>query len=385
METYARLPVAFERGEGAYLYDDQGRQYLDALSGLAVCGLGHAHSGVQQAIAEQAGKLLHTSNIYQIPIQATLAAELCRLSGMDKAFFGNSGAEANEAAIKLARLYGHNQGIATPVIVVAEDAFHGRTMATLTATGNTKLQAGFGPMLEGFCRVPYNDLQAIERLADRSDIVAVLMEPVQGEGGVVVPDNDYLPGIRTLCHDQGWLMMLDEVQTGNGRTGHFFAYQGSINAKPDVVTTAKGLGNGVPIGVCLAHGDAANTLSAGTHGSTFGGNPLACAAALAVLQALTQEGLIDRAAQAGELIMQRLQSQLKGSNRVKDIRGSGLMIGIELASPLVDLVNQALKQGLLLNVTQGKVIRILPPLIISDEQAEQIVDTIVALIATEGS
>ena len=385
METYARLPVAFECGEGAYLYDGEGRQYLDALAGIAVCGLGHAHAGVQQAIAEQAGKLLHTSNIYQIPIQEALAAELCKLSGMDKAFFGNSGAEANEAAIKLARLHGHHQGMATPTIVVTEGAFHGRTMATLAATGNASVQAGFGPMLEGFCRVPYNDLQAIERLADRPDIVAVLVEPVLGEGGVVVPNSDYLSGIRTLCNAQGWLMMLDEVQTGNGRTGNFFAYQGGDNAQPDVVTTAKGLGNGVPIGVCLAQGDAANALSVGTHGSTFGGNPLACAAALTVLKTLTQTGLIDRAAQLGELITQRLQSQLKGNNQVQDIRGSGLMIGIELANPPADLVNRALKQGLLLSVIQDKVIRILPPLIISDEQAERIADTIVDLITVEES
>lgn len=381
METYAPLPVAFKRGKGVYLYDENDRAYLDALSGLAVCGLGHAHPAVQAALNEQAGNLLHTSNLYHIPVQEALAAELCAISGMEKVFFGNSGAEANEAAIKIARKHGRNQGVQVPTIVVMEGAFHGRTIATLTASGSRKVQAGFEPLVEGFCRAPYNNMEALEHIAvNCPEVVAVMLEPILGESGVIVPDADYLTRIRALCDAQGWLMMLDEVQTGNGRTGNFFAYQAS-DILPDVVTTAKGLANGVPIGACLATAEAAEALQIGNHGSTFGGNPLASAAALAVLKTLQSERLIERAGQLGELMQKRLHERLRGNNRVRDIRGQGLMIGIELTPPIAsDFAEQALQQGLLLNVTQGNVVRLLPPLILTDAEAEKIVDMVSGLI-----
>lgn len=386
MNTYARLPVAFERGQGPYLYDEQGKEYLDALSGIAVCGLGHAHPAVQAALTQQAGSLLHTSNLYQIPVQEKLADKLCALSGMEKVFFGNSGAEANEAAIKLAKYYGHNRDIKLPTLVVMDGAFHGRTMATLTASGNRKIQAGFDPLLEGFCRAPYNDMEALQSIAaNRFDIVAVMLEPILGEGGIVVPAPDYLASVRALCDSQGWLMILDEIQTGNGRTGTFFAYQAS-GIVPDVVTTAKGLGNGMPIGVCLARGEAAQTLGPGSHGSTFGGNLLACAAGLAVLQTLEDEQLIARADQVGKLMLARFQEKLQGNNQVLQIRGQGLMMGIELACGMgASLAQRALSRGLLLNVIGDSVIRLLPPLIISDEQAMQIVDTVSELIEEQAT
>ena len=286
METYKRLPVAFARGAGAYLEDTDGKKYLDALTGIAVCGLGHAHPNVTRAIADQAGALTHTSNLYEIPLQTSLAEKLCARSGMDKVFFGNSGAEANEAAIKIARLHGHNQGIEKPTVVVMEGSFHGRTMATLTATGNRKVQAGFEPLLKGFVRAPFGDADAVALIAKNNpDVTAVLVEPVLGEGGVIIPADDYLARLRAICDEHNWLLMLDEVQTGNGRTGAYFAYQ-KAGILPDVVTTAKGLGNGVPIGACLARGHAADILQPGNHGSTFGGNPLVCAAAHAVLDTL---------------------------------------------------------------------------------------------------
>lgn len=386
MNTYAPLPVAFERGEGAYLYDGEGKAYLDALSGLAVCGLGHSHPEVSEAITRQAGRLLHTSNLYRISLQEELAKALCELSGMDKVFFCNSGAEANEAAIKLARIHGHKKQIEKPAIVVTEGAFHGRTMGALTATANPLIRTDFEPLLSDFYRVPYNDLEALRALAEQhSTIVAVLLEPILGEGGVVVPEDDYLAGIRSICDQHGWLMMLDEVQTGNGRTGHFFAYQGS-GILPDVVTTAKGLGNGVPIGALLACGDAAKALSVGTHGSTFGGNFLACAAALAVLKTLQKDQLISNAKVLGDLMIETFRERLKGANQVKSIRGKGLMIGIELVKPLnSDLVAKALERGLLINVIQNKIIRLLPPLIINQEQALEMVETVYELIMTEGS
>ncbi|MDH3643513.1 MAG: aspartate aminotransferase family protein, partial [Gammaproteobacteria bacterium] len=310
METYGRLPVAFTRGEGAYLFDTDGKRYLDGLCGLAVTGLGHAHPRVTAAIADQASALLHTSNLYEIPLQARLADRLCELSGMDRVFFGNSGAEANEAAIKIARLYGNKRDVKRPTIIVLDDSFHGRTMATLTATGNRKVHAGFEPLLSGFVRAPYNDVDAVQQIANNNqDVVAVMAEPVLGEGGVIISDDDYLPGLRAICDANDWLLILDEVQTGNGRTGKFFAYQ-HTDILPDVVTTAKGLGNGVPIGACLARGVAAETLQPGNHGSTFGGNPLACSAAHAVLDGLTEDHLIERAAELGERILDGLSTAL---------------------------------------------------------------------------
>jgi acetylornithine/N-succinyldiaminopimelate aminotransferase len=380
METYKRLPVAFTRGAGCWLEDDGGKRYLDALSGIAVCGLGHAHPGVTQAITEQAGALLHTSNLYEIPLQERLASRLCDLSGMDRVFFANSGAEANEAAIKIARLYGHGRGLSRPSIIVMENSFHGRTMATLTATGSRKVQAGFEPLLTGFLRAPFNDIDAVRKIAENAnEVVAVLVEPVQGEGGITVPDPAYLPRLREICDTYGWLLMLDEVQTGNGRTGRFFAYQ-HTDVLPDVVTTAKGLGNGVPIGACLARGAAATVFGPGNHGSTFGGNPLVCAAAHAVLDALQHDGLIARAAELGTRIIDDLRVRLAGNNQVRDVRGQGLMIGIELAAPCSHLVTAGLEAGILLNVTRDNVIRLLPPLTLSDTEADLVVDRVAGLI-----
>lgn len=379
MPTYKRLPVTFVRGEGAWLWDSDDKQYLDALSGIAVCSLGHANAHVAQAICEQARRLLHTSNIYGIANQARLGDRLCRVAGMDKAFFGNSGAEANEAAIKLARRYGHNKGIANPTIIVAEGSFHGRTLATLSATGNTKIQAGFEPLVPGFVRVPYNDVAALEGLADNPDIVAVLVEPIQGEGGINLPAADYLERIRALCDQHDWLMMLDEIQTGMCRTGQWFAYQHS-RAVPDVMSVAKALGNGMPIGACLARGKAAEVLQPGSHGSTFGGNPLACAAALAVLEEMETRDLASRARDLGIRLLQGLEQALEGCERVRAIRGQGLMVGVELDQPCGELVQQALDAGLLINVTADRVIRLLPPLILSDEELARIVATLAGLI-----
>jgi acetylornithine/N-succinyldiaminopimelate aminotransferase len=380
METYKRLPVAFARGEGSWLVDTEGRRYLDALTGIAVCGLGHAHPRVTRAIAEQAGTLLHTSNLYRIPLQEQLADRLCALSGMERVFFGNSGAEANEAAIKIARLYGNQRNVGKPSIIVMDTSFHGRTMATLTATGSRKVQAGFEPLLTGFLRAPFNDVDAVASIARNSqDVVAILVEPVQGEGGIYVPNADYLARLRRICDDHGWFLMLDEVQTGNGRTGRYFAYQ-HTDILPDVVTTAKGLGNGIPIGACLARGKAATVFGPGNHGSTFGGNPLVCAAALGVLDALEQDGLIARAELLGSRILSGLRHRLAGNNRVRDIRGLGLMIGIELADPCGELVTQGLADGILINVTRDNVVRLLPPLTLTDAEADAIVERVAALV-----
>ena len=380
MPTYARIPVSFVRGEGSYLYDDQGRRYLDALTGLAVCGLGHAHPRVTEAIAAQAATLLHTSNLYRVAGQERLATRLCALAGMDNAFFCNSGAEANEAAIKIARLYGHGRNVETPEVVVVDGSFHGRTMATLTATGNRKVQAGFEPLLAGFVRAPYDDVDAVAHIAaNNKNVVAILVEPVLGEGGVRIPAAGYLESLRGICDRNAWLMMLDEVQTGNGRTGRYFAFQHE-NLTPDVVTTAKGLGNGVPIGACLARGEAAKMLVAGTHGSTFGGNFLSCAAANAVIDELTEGCLIERAGALGERMLTTFRERLRGNNRVRDIRAKGLMVAIELTEPCTQLVAAALERGLLINVATETVIRLLPPLNLSDEEAATVVDTVVGLI-----
>jgi acetylornithine aminotransferase len=380
MNTYARLPVAFERGAGAWLWDTHGERYLDALSGIAVCGLGHAHPEVAQTIAEQAATLVHTSNLYQVPLQARLAERLTALTGLQQAFFCNSGAEANEAAIKLARKYGHAREITVPTVVVADGSFHGRTLATLSATGSRKVQAGFEPLVQGFTRVPYDDLDALRRVAEhRRDVVALLIEPLQGEGGIRLPSPDYLAGARALCNEHGWLLMLDEIQTGMGRSGHWFACQQS-GVTPDVMTLAKGLANGVPIGACLAGGRAFDILGTGNHGSTFGGNPLACRAALATLDIIEREGYVERAGRLGARLLAMLNERLADCAGVVDIRGQGLLIGIELDRPCTDLVQRALEQKLLINVTADRVVRLLPPLVMSDDEADLLLDTLCPLI-----
>ena len=372
MPTYARLPVTFTHGEGAHLFDTQGRRYLDGLSGIAVTNLGHAHPAVTEAIQRQAGALLHTSNLYHIAAQEQLAESLTAITGMERLFFGNSGAEANEAAIKLARLYGHQRGVERPAIIVLESAFHGRTMATLSATGNRKIQAGFEPLVSGFVRAKRDDLGAIQQIADNNpDVVAVLVEPIQGEGGICPLGADYLRGLRELCDRKQWLLMFDEVQSGNGRTGHHYNYLG-LELVPDVLTTAKGLGNGVPIGACMARGAAAEVFGAGHHGSTYGGNPLACAAAQAVIDSIRDDNLCDRATQLGDSVRQALTDTLEDPDSVVEIRGEGLMLGIELHRDCGELVGKALEAGLLINVTAGSTVRLLPPMIMSDEQAGEL-------------
>jgi acetylornithine/N-succinyldiaminopimelate aminotransferase len=345
MPTYGRQDVSFVKGDGAWLTDSNGNRYLDALSGIAVVVLGHANPEVAKTISEQSNTLLHTSNLYRIPKQEELAAKLQRVSGMDNMFFGNSGAEANECAIKIARLYGHGKEIENPTIIVADSSFHGRTLATLTATGNRKVQAGFEPLVKGFARVPYNDVAAVRQIAEHNkEVVAVMVEPIQGEGGIQVPDKDYLASLRDICDENDWLLILDEIQTGNGRTGEFFCYQ-SFGIKPDVVTLAKGLGNGVPIGVCLARGKAAEVFGPGNHGSTFGGNPLSCAVGITVVDQIEKLGLARRAGELGDRMMENFRRRLGGLNNVKDIRGMGLMIGIELDSPAATWWQKPLRKG----------------------------------------
>lgn len=380
MDTYNRLPVAFTHGQGCLLFDEQGKPYLDALAGIAVNTLGHNHPRLVKALADQAGRLMHTSNVYCVREQEALSDRLAALSGMDQVFFCNSGCEANEAAIKLARLYGHQKGIELPAIIVMEQAFHGRTLATLSATGNRKVQAGFEPLVGGFVRAPFDDLPAIELIAERNpSVVAVLFEPIQGEGGINIVHNDYMQAVRRICDDKSWLFMVDEVQCGIGRTGVWFAHQhGDI--KPDVMTLAKGLGSGVPIGACLAAGNAAGVFKPGNHGSTFGGNPLACVAALTTLDVIDQDGLMKRAASLGDAIRSSFRAALTGVDGVKDIRGDGLMIGIELDRPCAALVKAALNAGLLINVTADSVIRLLPPLVFSDEDATQLVGMLSPMI-----
>ena len=383
MPTYGRLDITFAKGEGAWLTDTRGERYLDALSGIAVCNLGHCHPAVTRAISDQAATLVHTSNVYHIEKQQLLADKLTQLSGMEQVFFCNSGAEANEAAIKLARKYGHSKGIDKPVIIVMEGSFHGRTMATLTATGNAKVQAGFEPLVPGFVRVPYNDFDAIRMAVSHwPEAVAVLVEPVQGEGGIKVPDSEYLSAIRDLCTQRKLLMMLDEVQTGVGRTGKWFAFQHKQGLVPDVMTLAKGLGNGMPVGACLVAGLAKGVLQPGNHGSTFGGNPLACSAALAVLETIEKEQLLDHVNRLGEQMYQHFKQQLGQTEGVKDVRHLGFMFGIELTVPCADLVKLALQEHILINVTSEKVIRLLPPLIISAQEAEMIVSKVSHLVKT---
>lgn len=381
MNTYKRLPVAFERGEGCWVWDKQGKRYLDALAGIAVVGIGHSHPRFVQAITSQAAKLIHTSNIYEIEHQETLGDRLAAISGMDEVFFCNSGCEANEAAIKIARLYGHHKGIEMPAIIVMEKAFHGRTIATLSATGSRKVQAGFEPLVPGFARVPFDDLAAVRKVAENNrNVVAVLVELIQGEGGINICHPDYLHGLREICDANGWLLMLDEVQSGVGRTGHWFAFQHS-GVRPDVMTLAKGLASGVPIGACLAAGAAAGVFKPGNHGSTFGGNPLACAAALATLDIIENDHLMANAVAMGDFIAERFRTALAAVAGVREIRNKGLMIGIELEQPCDDLVLSALAAGLLINVTNDNVIRLLPPLIIRRAEAEQLVALLSPLIA----
>ncbi|CAN6133531.1 ArgD Ornithine/acetylornithine aminotransferase [Methylophilaceae bacterium] len=375
MNTYMRQPVTFTKGEGVWLWDTAGEKYLDALAGVAVNGLGHAHPKLVAAISEQAAKLIHVSNIYHIAEQDALADKLCAISGMDKVFFCNSGCEANEASIKLARLYGHNKGIGNPEIIVMDKSFHGRTMATLSATGNRKVQAGFEPLVSGFIRVPYDDVDAVKQVASSNpNVVAILVEPVQGEGGINIPKDSsaYLETLRQICDAHGWLLMVDEVQTGIGRTGTWFAYQHTAIV-PDVMSLAKGLGSGVPIGACLAKGKAAEVFVYGKHGSTFGGNPLACAASLATLAAIEDEGLCAHAEKMGDLIRLGFQSAFADTPAVKVVRNAGLMIGIELDRPCGELVKMALEAKLLINVTADKVVRLLPPLVIKQDEAHELV------------
>lgn len=380
MNTYGRMPVNFVSGQGSYLEDSDGKRYLDGLTGIAVCGLGHAHPHVAQAIANQANTLVHTSNLYEIPLQTALAARLCEKTGMDNVFFANSGAEANEAAIKLARMKGNNKGIKSPCIVVVDGSFHGRTMATLTATGNRKVHAGFEPLLSGFVRAPFDDIEAIEKIArNNPNVVGLFVEPILGEGGIHIPQKGYLTALRKICDQYDWLMMVDEVQTGNARTGKYFAFQHE-GIMPDVLTTAKGLGNGMPIGACLARGEAASLFVPGNHGSTFGGNPLACAAAHAVIDVIEQENLEERAIALGEHIQDAFKKALDGNNNVKEIRGAGLMLAVELNEDAPDLVNRALAVGVLINVTQGNIVRLLPPLTMTNAEADELVAKVAGLI-----
>ncbi|ERP93003.1 acetylornithine aminotransferase [Alcanivorax sp. P2S70] len=376
--TYARQPVAFVRGEGVWLFDENGDKYMDAISGIGVCNLGHCHPAVSRTLAEQAGQLMHTSNLYRIPAQESLAQRLCELSGMQSVFFSNSGAEANEAAIKIARLYGNRKGITKPVVAVMEGSFHGRTMATLSATANAKVQEGFGPLVEGFVRVPFNDPDAVASLAGNPDVVAVLVEPVQGEGGINIPNAGYLTALRQLCDQNDWLLMLDEIQTGNGRTGHYFACMGE-NVVPDVLTTAKGLGNGFPIGACLVAGKAEGVFGPGNHGSTYGGNPLGCAAALTVVNTLTDD-VVDSVNDKGAWLKHAFETALADLPLVSEVRNKGLMLAIQLDRPCAELVNLAREASLLINVTAGSVVRLLPPLVISQHEMQMLVDGLSGVI-----
>ena len=375
--TYNPLPITFTHGEGIWLYDEKGTAYLDSFSGIAVCGLGHAHPDVTRTIQEQAAKLIHTSNAFHIKQQEQLAEKLTSLTSMEQAFFSNSGAEANDCAIKIARLYGHKKGIETPSIIVMDGAFHGRTMATLSASGNRKVQAGFEPLVPGFVRAPFNDIDALRTIAkNRDDIVAVMLEPIQGEGGVIVADPSYLKDLARLCEKNEWLLIFDEIQTGNGRTGNLYAFM-EYNIKPDIFTTAKGLANGVPIGACLMSNRACNLLKPGNHGSTFGGNPLAAATALTVLEVIERDKLCEKVKKNGALLKDKLTDELGEHPNVSGIRGKGYMLGIELDRPANDLKMIGLKNGILINITAESVVRILPPLIISEKEVDLLVERLV--------
>lgn len=380
VKAYQSQPVTFSHGDGCYLWDTEGKRYLDALSGISVTSLGHNYPAVTAAIQEQAACLLHTSNLYCIGWQQKLADLLCETAAMDRVFFGNSGAEANEAAIKLARLHGHHQGISNPQIVVMEHAFHGRTMATLSATGNRKVQAGFEPLVSGFVRAPYNDIASIEAIAaNNRNVVALMVEPVQGEAGIIIPDAGYLTELRRICTQNGWLLMLDEIQSGMARSGKMFACQHEA-VIPDVMTLAKALGNGVPIGACLTSGIAAELIQPGNHGSTFGGNPLACRAGYTVIESMLESGIADNAAQRGQQLAEALRAGLAGIDEVIEVRHLGLLMAIQMKSPCPQLVELALENGLLINVTAGSVIRLLPPLIINAAETTEIADTLIHCI-----
>ena len=380
MNTYARLPVAFTHGEGVWMYDETGKRYLDALSGIAVNTLGHNHPRLVKAIAEQAGRLIHTSNLYGIPLQEQLSDRIAETSGMDEVFFCNSGCEANEAAIKLARMYGHKKGVELPHIIVMESAFHGRTMATLSATGNRKAQAGFEPLVQGFIRVPYKDIEAIRKIAEHDhSVVAVMLEMIQGEGGVNVADEAFQRALRALCDDKGWLLMCDEVQCGMGRTGKWYGWQ-HAGARPDVMTLAKGLASGVPIGACVTAGNAKGLFGPGNHGSTFGGNPLACAAGLVTFDTIVEDKLMDNAIAIGDLIRKGMAEALSDVAGVVDIRGHGLMIGIELDRPCGALMARAVEHGLLLSVTADRVVRLLPALTFTADEAQTLVSMLAPMI-----
>ncbi|RLA10937.1 MAG: aspartate aminotransferase family protein [Gammaproteobacteria bacterium] len=380
ISAYNSLPVSFTRGDGIYLWDADDKQYLDALCGISVTSLGHNYATVTDAIQQQAAMLLHTSNIYTIEWQQKLADKICQLSGMDRVFFGNSGAEANEAAIKLARLYGHQRGIKDPQIVVMEHSFHGRTMATLSATGNRKVQAGFEPLVSGFVRAPYNDVESIRAIAaNNKKIVAIMVEPVQGEAGIIIPDRGYLESLRRICDENNWLLILDEIQTGIGRSGKLFAFQHEDMA-PDVMTLAKALGNGIPIGACVAKGVAANVIQPGNHGSTFGGNPLACRVGLTVLDSIVENKLAENARERGEQLVALLKQGLSANNDVSEIRNLGLLIGIEMKQDCTPLVALALQDGLLINVAADRVVRLLPPLIINSDQVNELAERLISCI-----
>jgi acetylornithine/N-succinyldiaminopimelate aminotransferase len=380
VNAYRPLPVEFTRGDGCYLWDNEGKQYLDALCGISVTSLGHNYPALTSAIQEQAATLLHTSNLYSIGWQQKLADLLCTSAAMDRVFFANSGAEANEAAIKLARLYGHQQGIDNPQIVVMQQAFHGRTMATLSATGSRKVQAGFEPLVSGFVRAPYNDIASIESIAENNrNVVAILVEPVQGEAGIVIPDSGYLSALRNICDQNDWLLMLDEIQTGMGRSGKMFACQHE-SVLPDVMTLAKALGNGVPIGACLSRGRAAEVFKPGNHGSTFGGNPLACRAAYSVLESMLDNRITENVTRRGGQLFDALQQGLADNHQVLEIRHMGLLFAIEMRVPCQELVTLALEQGLLINVTADSVVRLLPPLILDELQTAEIANRLIACI-----
>lgn len=371
---YNQMPVSFEYGRGVWLWDKEGTQYLDGLAGIAVCGLGHAHPKVTKAIIDQAGKLLHTSNTYNIEKQSELADKLTSVAGMDQVYFCNSGAEANEAAIKLARLYARKKNIAEPVIITMKNSFHGRTLATLSASGTERIQQGFEPLVKAFAYAEMNNIAELDALVaqHKDNIVAIMLEPIQGDGGIQIATDAYLTHVRTLCDQHDWLMMLDEVQTGVGRTGAWFCYQHS-DIKPDVMTVAKALGNGVPIGACLARDKACNLFGPGKHGSTFGGNPLVCAVGSAVIDSMKEQRLVDHAKKMGDYLMEELKTTFKKYKEVIDVRGRGLMIGVELDRPCMELVSIGLKNKLLFNVTFNKVIRLLPPIILTQPEADEIV------------
>ncbi len=380
MNTYAPLPVAFVRGEGAWLWDEEGKRYLDAISGLGVCALGHAHPVIADVISRQASTLIHTGNLFRIPWQEKLADKLAGITRTDRVFFGNSGAEAIECALKIARAVGHEKGIDNPSVIVMEHSFHGRTMAALSATGSRKVQAGFEPLVSGFIRAPFNDIDAVETIAGRSsDVTAIMLEPIQGEAGIRIPDPGYVKKLRSICDENGWMLIVDEIQSGLCRTGRWYAHQHE-DVLPDILTTAKALANGLPIGACAARGAAAEVLSPGRHGSTFGGNPLVSRTACAVLDLMESEGIADRAAETGGFMLEAFRDRLGNAAPVRDIRGKGLMIGIELVPEASQLKDRALEKGVLLNITRDRVIRLLPPLVIDRDQAEQIVEVVCSLV-----